>query len=135
MVDNDSHNIKRFTLSWHYKYLIMPMIVGLLTFGLFQKSLFPHHRIILPILCLYIWWAALFTAYKIEIENRNIRFFRIIGKIEVQVDDVEKIDEGLTSIKISHKKGKVSVTSLIDNFSGLLSTIKSLNPDIVEKKV
>ena len=49
------------------------------------------------------------------------------------MDDVEKIDEGLTSIKISHKKGKVSVTSLIDNFSGLLSTIKSLNPDIVEK--
>lgn len=110
------------------------MIVSLLTFGLFHEYLRPLDRFIIPILCFCIWWAVLFTAYKIEIENRNIRFFRIIGKIEVQIEDLEKIDHRLVTVKISYKHGKVSVTSLIDNFSGLLSTIKSLNPEIIEKK-
>jgi hypothetical protein len=82
MTDNDRLSIKRFTLSWHYKYFILPMIVGLLTFGLFHDYWRPFDRFLIPILCFYIWWAVLFTAYKIEIENRNIRFFRIVGKIE-----------------------------------------------------
>jgi len=70
----------------------------------------------------------------VEIENRKISFFRIIGKIEVQAEEVEKIDHRLASVKIFHKNGKVSVTALIDNFQEMLSTITSLNPEIVVKK-
>jgi len=134
MTDIGSHSLKRFALSWHYKFIILPIIVGLSTFGLFQDQWRPFDKYIFPIICLYIWWAVLFTSYKVEIENRKISFFRIIGKIEVQAEEVEKIVHRIASVRILHKKGKVIVTGLIDNLQGLLTTITSLNPEVVVKK-
>lgn len=106
MMDIAGHGFKRFALSWHYKFIILPIIVGFFTWGLFQKHWRPLDKYLIPIICLYIWWTVLFTSYKVEIENTKISFFRIVGKIEVEAEEIQKIDHRLASVKIFHKKGK-----------------------------
>ena len=69
-----------------------------------------------------------------EIEGSLIRFFRIIGTIEIRAEDVETIKHEFASAKIIYRNGKIRVTSLMDKFQELLLSISSLNPDIVVKK-
>jgi hypothetical protein len=76
----------------------------------------------------------LFTPYKVEIEGSIIRFFRIVGTIEIQAEDVETIEHKFASANIKYRNGKIRVTSLMDKFHELLLSISSLNPEIVIKK-
>ena len=106
MTDFYSHSLKKFDLSWQYKFIILPMIVGITTFGVFQDHWRPLDKYIFPIICVYLWWAVLCTFFKVEIENKTIIFYRIIGKTEIQAEDVVQIEHKFASAVILHKSGK-----------------------------
>ena len=97
---------------------------------LFDEHWRPLDGYLVPIIYIWLWWAVLFTVYRVEIDDRTVRFTRIVGSIKIQANDIKAIEHSLASIKIVHSNGKVRVTSLINNFSGLLASFKALNQSI-----
>lgn len=90
----------------------------------------------MPIFCIFFWYKALITPFRVKIIDNNQIVFRAIFKTTVLFpDDILKIEDSVFSYKIIHKNGQISISSLMNNPYGLKKTLESLNSEIESEDV
>lgn len=73
----------------------------------------------------YVWFKYFTSIYKVEVDDNGV--FRMKSIIKTQIikfSDVIAIDEGRIFVNICHKKGKASVTKLIDGISNISTVLQ-----------
>ena len=80
---------------------------------------------------LYLWYRVFTSPYKIVVRDDSVFvFYAILKKIEVYAKDISSMTDSMSSITIKHSNGKIVVSSLMDNISGLKATLRSARPDL-----
>lgn len=124
-----------FSLSWHYKLLIWPLIVGFPTWVALSTPWKNSDKYGFIVVCMFLWFYTLTLSYRVEILGSTITFFRLIGKKTIEAKDITNIQDSLCSIKIIYEGGQIRVTNLLQNFSGLTISLRSFHrPAEVETK-
>jgi len=141
-----------YSLSWHYKYVIIPLIVIFLTYSgishfidlvkylvdgqlksavsLFVGCVF-WSLILLPI----AWFFVLTTPYKLEIgENGTIKCTSLTSIYTGNMKEITAINHYFALSKIIFPKKVIRLSHLIQNYPSVVSAIRKCNPDINEIK-
>jgi hypothetical protein len=117
-------------------YRISKEIRGLILFSAIVSTLYLFfggtlRQELVFIIAILSWGSFLFQTYKIEIiDNKIIRFKKIIRTIEVKIEDIIMLSEHWKYDIIHYKGGKVYIDPFTDNLQKLKSTLNNLNPKI-----
>lgn len=116
----------RFSLSWHYKFFICPLVMGVATWAALTGPLRGLKPYCFIAACLCLWFYALTVSYRVEVVANTITFFRLAGKRTLAAEDITYVEDALLSIKVFHRGGYTRVSNLLQNFSILSSYLKGL---------
>ena len=117
-------------------FCISKKMRGLVLFSVIVSTIFvlfggTFRRELSFIIAILSWGFFLFQTYKIEIiDDKIIRFKKIIRTIEVKTEDIILLSEHWKYDIIHHKGGKVYIDPFTNNLHKLKSTLKILNPKI-----
>ncbi len=83
--------------------------------------------------CIYLWYSLFTTVYKIQIdEDNSITAIGLFRTIKLRAEDIIEIKDQLTSLKVRHRAGSFTVTTLIDgvgNIKTLFHSVKTISSD------
>jgi len=142
MLCTNMEDIKIFKLSWHYTFVIVPLILGVATiacYGVIEdifvyKTINVKGLITIPVTP-YLWYKFLTVPFKVLVQgNEQIVARSLLKKINISTTEVEKIKHRFFSSKIYYKDGIFYLTNLMDNFGQLVSILSSSNSDIIIEK-
>jgi|GEM_PF-6130845 len=139
--------MKTYELTWHYRYIILPLIilaatatcVGYLSYlipFLFSGdliniigSLFDFAIVIVAAL---LWYMAAVVPYKVAIRSDGrIGFRSILRQHIILASQVYRIEHRMFTSKISHSNGRIYLSNLMDGQSSIIASIKEKNPEVV----
>lgn len=125
---------KHFSLSWHYK-LFFWLIVGSVTWATLSTAWSGFEKYGVIVGCTFLWFYTLTVSYRVEILGSTITFFRLIGKKTTDARDITNIQDSLCSIKVIYEGGQIRVTNLLQNYSGLIMSLRSFHrpPEVTGK--
>ncbi len=91
-----------------------------------------EYRLRLHIACaliaIYLWFRFLTTAYVIIFyDDDRIEVKSLLKKYILRPGDVESIDDDSLFLKLKTSKGKIWISTLMDDISGIKSTLRSFN--------
>jgi hypothetical protein len=122
-----------YILSKEYAFILFPLFLMFLTwisippFSRFQYWAF-------PLICVWAWYHFFFTAFRVElIDNNKILLKSLLKTSRIEVKDILWIKESIGFLVIRHSKGKNYITTMMNNISGLKSSIMAINPNIETK--
>jgi hypothetical protein len=112
-------------LTWHYKFFIWPLIVVGATWAAFRGPWSDFERYGAIAACMFLWFYTLTVSYRVETLGSTITFFRLIGRKTIEAEDITNVEDSLCSIKVIYRGGQVRVTNLLQNFSALMTFLRS----------
>ncbi len=115
----------QFSLSWHYKFFIWPLILGSVTWIVLRGDWSGLGKYGVYAGCLYLWFYTLTISYRVEIVDGTITFFRLIGRKIIETKDVTGVEDSLFSLKVRYAGDQIRVTNLLQNFSVLSALLRS----------
>lgn len=132
-----SNILKIYTISKIKKIMyLLGLIFYITIFGLLAYSVTLDKRgeynfliYIAILVIIYVSWFFVSTAYRVEIGDSYIRFYRIIGSVNVSFTIIDSVHHDGAKIIVKYGRKTIKITD-IDNVSDFLSTVKSINPQI-----
>lgn len=75
---------------------------------------------------IYAWFVVFKTAYKVTIlENHEIEIRTVLKKTILLPGGIESIEDSSLMLKLKTSKGKLYISTLMDDISGIKSALKS----------
>lgn len=119
-----------YILSKEYAFILFPLFLLILTWISIPPFSRPQYYV-LPVICVWSWFRFFFTAFRVELKDDNIIILKSILKTtRIKATDILWIKEYIGFLVIRHSKGKNHLTTMMNNISGLKSSIMVRNPDI-----
>jgi hypothetical protein len=121
------------TYQLHYVYRAFSLVLLYISTETTVKELIdfnyiswsPMPRAVGWYICVYLWYAMLTIAYKIQIDDKNnISVKSLIRTVRLRADEITNIKDAGLFLKISHQSGSFTATTLIDG----VANIKTLFP-------
>ena len=122
-----------YILSKEYAFILFPLFLIFISWISIPPFSRPHYYVF-PIICVWAWYRFFFTAFRVElIGDNNILLKSLLKTTRIEAKNILWIKESMGFLVIKHSKGKNYITTMMNNISGLKSSIMGINPDIETK--